>query len=111
MIERQERERKEREALEERENRERQRKEKERQQRKELDKGKEEQMIEEQETSSKDDEFEEDGENEFLDWISELADIQPKCAGCSFLARHLAETQRELKALKKKLQKNKVNNK
>ena len=95
--------------MEERENRERQRKEKERHQKKELEKGKEQDMTEEQETSSKVNKLEEDGEDEFPDWMSELADIQSKCPGCSFLARQLVETQKQLKALKKKLQKNKVN--
>ena len=65
-------------------------------------------MEEEEETSSKDD-SKEDDEDELPDWMSELADIQSKCRGCSFLARQLAETQKQLKALKKKLQKNKVN--
>ena len=65
--------------------------------------GKEKDMEQEQkETSSKT--LKEDDEDEFPDWMSELANIQ-SCRGCSFLARQLAETQKELKALRKNCRK------
>lgn len=44
----------------------------------------------------------EEAEDNELDWLTELSEIKPKCAGCSFLAKQVYQLQKELKKLNEK---------
>lgn len=44
----------------------------------------------------------EEAEDNELDWLTELSEIKPKCAGCSFLAKQVYQLQKELKELNEK---------
>ena len=50
----------------------------------------------------------EEAEDNELDWLTELSEIKPKCAGCSFLAKQVYQLQKELKELNEKCHRSKV---